>query len=141
MLDLVQGVWTQVYEKRRSYSGRGSFAGWLQQLTKHHCTDVYRAQRAERRGFEKLVAQGGIEEIHNYPPSPEEDLERREAEKRIWDAMDHLPAKEREAITLRLLRQMSPDEVAEEMGIEKASVRSNISRGTKRLMRIIGGEK
>lgn len=141
MKDLVQGVWGIAYEKRRSFRGTGSFAGWLQRLAKNHCTDVYRARKAEQRGLENLVARGGIEEIHRPPVSPDTVLERKEAERMVWDALDTRPEKERDAVVLRLLQRRSPAEVAEEMKIDKASVRSNTSRGIRQLRKMLGGKK
>ena len=137
--DLLQEVWKLVYEKRRSYRGNGTLGGWLFRLATHHCIDTYRKGVSERKGMEKVVARGGINELHSSSRDPERDLDRKEAEKVLWRALDALPRKERQSIVLRLLECRSPLEVATEMGIGKGSVRSNISRGIKRLRGIMGG--
>jgi len=137
--DLIQGVWMLVYEKRRSFRGKGTFAGWLHRIAKNHCTDVYRTRKAERKGMEIFVARGGANDLHGRPRNPGEALEKRDNERALQTALDALPEKEREAIILRFLQCRSPAEVAKVMEIGKASVRSNISRGVKRLRGIIGG--
>ena len=139
--DLRQEVWTLVYQKRRTYRGDGPFSAWLGRLTTRHCIDNYRKKRASRRGLESLVARGGLKGIHSGSPDPGEYLERKTAERNLWEALDALPGKEREAIVLRLLERRSPTEVATQMKIEKASVRSNISRGIRRLKGIMGEEQ
>ncbi|MBT8398437.1 MAG: sigma-70 family RNA polymerase sigma factor [Gemmatimonadetes bacterium] len=137
--DLLQEIWTQVYVKRRSFSGSGAFPAWVQRMATRYCIDVYRKKKATEKGRKKLLATGEVTAIHGRTRNPERDLARREAERTLWEALDALPGKERESIVLRLLEQRSPTEVGEAMGIEQASVRSNISRGIKRLRGIMGG--
>ena len=137
--DLIQECWTLAYEKRHSFRAEGSFAAWLHRLTRNHCTDAYRSRTSRRQGLEKFAAMGAIQDLHRRTPSPAEELERKESERTLWNALDALPEKERDAIILRLIQRRTPGEVAEEMKIEKASVRSNISRGIKRLRGLIGG--
>ena len=92
-------------------------------------------------GIESMAARGGFEGIHPHPPDPSRELGRKEEERALWAALDALPDKEREAIILRLIERRSPTEVAAEMKIEKASVRSNTCRGIKRLRGILKGGK
>lgn len=139
--DLIQEVWILVYEKRKNFTGKGSFSSWLHRLAYNYCTDVARQGRARRGRSEDFFTRGGVHEIHRHPPNPEEELERKEAYRALWAVLAGLPIKEKEAIVLRLFERREPEEVADEMGIEKASVRSNISRGIKRLRGIMGGPK
>jgi len=137
--DLLQEVWALAYKKRRSFRDDGSLGGWLCRLATNHCTDDYRARRAERKGLEGFKAREGLRDLHRRPRDPGEELDQKEAERTLWKALDALPDKEREAIVLRLIEGRPPKEVADEMKIGKASVRSNISRGIRRLRGIIGG--
>jgi RNA polymerase sigma-70 factor (ECF subfamily) len=136
--DLVQEVWTLVFEKRRAFRGGGSFSAWLYRLATRYCIDVYR-KKARERSRKKLLAPWDIKAVYGKPQDPERDLERKEAKRRLWEALDALPEKERECLVLRYLEGRSPAEVAEIMGIEQTSVRSNISRGLRRLRGIMGG--
>lgn len=138
--DLVQEVWILAYQKRRKYHGRGSFGAWVNRLAVNHCIDVYRRRRAETRGLEAFVTRGGVEAIHGIQGRPGQELIKEEAVQALWRAMDSLPEREREAIVLRLIECRSPAEVSREMRIDKASVRSNISRGIRRLRRKMGGK-
>jgi RNA polymerase sigma-70 factor (ECF subfamily) len=139
--DLVQGIFTLAYKHRRSFRGDGPFAAWLHRLSTNHCLSVYRSRKAERLGIESIVAKDGIQKIHPKTRDPEEEFDRKEAERILRESVDALPEKEREAIVLRFLEGRTPTEVAERMKITKASVRSNISRGLKRLRGILKGEK
>jgi len=136
--DLLQEVWTLIYQKRRTHRGEGSFAAWAHRVAKRHCIDVYRKRTSERSGLEWFVRNGGATDIHGKDPTPGEEMDRREAERTIWEALDALPEKQREAIVLRLIEGRSPAQVSHQMKIDKVSVRSNISRGIKRMRSIIG---
>jgi RNA polymerase sigma-70 factor (ECF subfamily) len=136
--DLLQEVWTLIFWKRRSHRGEGSFAAWAHRVAKRHCIDVYRKRASERSGLERLVRKGGVRDFHGRNPTPEQELDRRETERTVWEALDALPEREREAIVLRLIEGRSPAEVSQQMKIDKASVRSNISRGIKRMRGMIG---
>ena len=139
--DLLQEIWIQAYVKRRSFRGDGPFSAWLQRLATRYCIDVYRKKKAREVRRKKFLAVGGTTAIHGKASNPERDLARKEAERMLWEALDGLPEKERTSIVLRLLEQRGPTEVAKAMGIEQASVRSNISRGLKRLRGIMGGSE
>ncbi len=135
--DLLQEVWTLIYQKRQNHRGHGSFAAWAHRVAKRHCIDVYRKRASERSGLERFVQNGGVGDIHGRGRTPGEELDHREAERTVWEALDTLPEKEREAIVLRLIQGRSPGEVSRRMKIDKASVRSNISRGIKRMRGMI----
>jgi RNA polymerase sigma-70 factor (ECF subfamily) len=137
--DLLQGVFTLVYRKRRSYRGDGPFAAWIYRLATNHCVSVHRARKARQRGMETFVARDGAEGLHPKSTDPGKDLERKETKRAVWKALDALPKKERQSIVLRLIEGLSPAEVAEKMKITKTSVRSNTNRGKKRLMKTMGG--
>ncbi len=139
--ELVQGIFALVYEKRRTFRGDGPFAAWLNRVSINHCLSIHRSRKAETTALETLVARGGIRNVHRKTRNPAEELDRREAERALWKALDALPEKEREAIVLRFIEGRTPSECAEEMKITKASVRSNTSRGIKRLRGILKGDK
>jgi len=139
--DLFQEIFTLVYEKRRKFRGDGPFAAWLNRVVINHCVSHYRKKRAEKKGLEELMARGAAEGVHSKPRSPEGEMDREEAVRRVWIGLEALPDKEFEAVVLRLIEGHSPREVSEAMGINKASVRSNISRGLRRLRRILQGDE
>ena len=73
------------------------------------------------------------------PQDSEKETERREFHERLLRAVSSLPERERDAICLRILKDKPPGEVAEIMGTKKATVRSSISRGIRRLRQAMKG--
>jgi len=138
-MDLVQQVWIRAYLKRGQFRGDGPLGAWLCRIARHLCTDVHRARQLQAGKARNFFVEGGIDEVHPPPDRPDEEMERRENEQQLWVMLDALPDKEREAIVLKILEERSPEEVAEQMNIAKASVRSNISRGLARMRGIIKG--
>jgi len=59
--------------------------------------------------------------------------ERLSVDERIADALDALPAHEREAVDLRVLRELPYDDVARTLHIRPAAARLRVSRALRRL--------
>ncbi len=137
--DLFQEIWKHVYVKRESYGGHGSFEGWLHRLATNVCRSDYRTMKVRSEALNRMTQQGQGKDLSWLPLDPLDETERRELHLRLHRALAHLSKREHEAITLRILDGRKPEEVAQIMGIEKATVRSHISRAIKRLREVMEG--
>ncbi|MDA3625590.1 SigE family RNA polymerase sigma factor [Saccharopolyspora sp. WRP15-2] len=61
-----------------------------------------------------------------------------EDQRRVVDALNSLPARQREALVLRYWLDLKESEIAEAMGISKGAVKSHTSRGMQALSRAMG---
>lgn len=122
--DLFQEVWIKVWRRRGTYHG-GSFRTWLLVVARNHCRDRMRRHAVYARFLERVRGLPSPER----PPSPLQRTidEQRRAEVRRLVAM--LPSRQREAILRKLDGDLTSDQIAVEMGIAPASVRSLISKG------------
>ena len=73
------------------------------------------------------------------PSDPLSEAERSELQSKLHRALAHLSERELQAICLRILEGKTPDEVAEIMGVEKSTVRSNIRHGISHLRELMEG--
>jgi len=137
--DLFQDVWIQVFRKRRSFRGEGSFEGWLNRIAHNLCRSDHRTKIARKKTLDSCVEKGAEEGLRWKPPDPGNEMERQELHEGLLRAVSTLPERERVAICLRFLEDKTPGEVAEIMGTEKATVRSSISRGIRRLRKVLRG--
>ena len=131
--DLYQEVWIHAFENRESYAGRGPFPGWLHRVALNVCRKHLRGRRACERALKRMFREGLFEEFSWAPPNPSSRVERAERLSRLHEALAHLTEREREAIDLRFIQNMSYKEIAEAMNIKESTVRALIWRGKKRL--------
>ena len=133
--DLYQETWLKVYAKARSYRATGSFRAWLGRLARNVCISDFRSRKsaAKRRAryTEELAGKGLV----SRTPDPLGDSQRNRLHRTIREAIDELPKRERQALTLRLIEEKSPREVVRIMGVTRATVRSHLRHALLRLRR------
>ena len=135
--DLFQEIWTRVYERRRSYRAEGSFEAWLSRVARNQCVTDYRARRTRRETMEKSRETGAAVELSWQPTDAERKVGQADLRERLLAAIQELPEREMESIRLRFLGDLSTAEVADLMGIDPTTVRSNTCRGLRRLRGLI----
>ena len=74
----------------------------------------------------------------DWRPSPLTNVLQAEDVERVIAAIDVLPPRQREALDMRLLHEMSYSDIAEELGCHEQNVRQAVSRGLHKLARILG---
>ena len=135
--DLYQETWLKVFAAAGSFRGTGSFRGWLARLARSVCVSDYRARRAAAKGLDRYAGETAAFESGARIPDPLARTESEFLQHGIREAIDELPAREREALTLRLIDERSPAEVARLMRVRPATVRSHIRHALGRLRRRI----
>lgn len=74
-------------------------------------------------------------------PSPSAHMAAQELREKVRSALDELPDKDREVLTLRYLEQLSTDEIAEVMGTSKGAVKTRHFRAVRRLQGLLQGAR
>lgn len=135
--DLYQETWMKVFAAAGSFRGTGSFRGWLARLARSVCVSDYRARRAAAKGLGRYADETAAFESGVRIPDPLARTENEFLKHAIREAIDELPTREREALTLRLIDERGPAEVARLMRVRPATVRSHIRHALGRLRRRI----
>ena len=100
-------------------------------IAKHCCMDMVRKR--------KRATVVSIDSV-NTPPgslvgsSPHEELEAMEIRRAMTEAIDHLKPSERRLFELRQISGSSLDEIAEQTGIAKPSIKSMLSTARKKVL-------
>ncbi len=99
-------------------------------IAKHCCMDMVR-----KRKRSTVVS---IDSMNNPPgslagSSPHEELEAKEIRKAMTEAVEHLKPSERRLFELRQIEGSSLDEIAEQTGIAKPSIKSMLSAARKKV--------
>jgi RNA polymerase sigma-70 factor (ECF subfamily) len=127
--DLVQEVLLAIHAKRGTFDQRQPLTAWVYAIARFKLVDSLR--RSKRRGISVPVddADGlfGAEPDHGAG----HDVER---------LLDHLPEKQREAIRMVKLEELSVSEAAKKGQMSESDVKVSVHRGLKKLTKIVKDE-
>jgi RNA polymerase sigma-70 factor (ECF subfamily) len=131
--DLTAETFAQAYTKRHQFRGgsREAAVGWLYGIARHQISHFVRRHRAEARALERLgiqplVADDALARLEELAATS--DLRRRTAAH-----MAGLSAEQQEALRLRVLDELSYEQMADRLGIDQRAVRARVSRGIRTL--------
>ena len=125
--DLTAETFAQAWLSRGRFrdEAAGSAGPWLFAIARHVLLASVRRQRLERSACERL---GVFERLDREPSHVEPDA--------AWlDALDELPAGQREAIQLRVIDDLDYGGVADVLGTTPQAARVRVSRGLAALRR------
>jgi RNA polymerase sigma factor (sigma-70 family) len=119
---------------------RGTLAAWLKVILVSRCRDL---QRRRRWGW--LSLQSLLESGHDVPDEqtahhPEEWLEQSSAQQAVWQALQRLPGKSREALILRYYGELPFDDLAHALGCPVNTAKSRVVYGLSRLAELLDHE-
>ena len=137
--DLAQEAFLKVWRGLRFYKFESSFSTWLYRLTGNVCIDFIRKKK--RKSAVSLTApdaEEGIElEISDTDPGPEEQLLHREDHRAIAEAMAQLEEDDRMILTLRVVEELSYEQIGQIMDLKEGTVKSRLARARTKLRKIL----
>lgn len=136
--DLTQEVFLRVFKTLKSFrAGEGSFAVWLNRLTRNLLIDHYRRNRNERQtdSIEDQLTQ--IEETTAVTSRTDSMLAGREAGEMIQAALQRLSPELRETVILRDVEELEYREIAQVLNVPEGTVKSRLNRGRAELARVL----
>lgn len=138
--DLAQEAFVKAWRGLQFYKYESAFSTWLYRLTTNVCIDFLRKQK--RRPTVSLTVQQEDEEtveleIEDGQPQPEAQILHREVKTEIARAMDQLEDEFRMILTLRVIDDLSYEEIAAIMDLKIGTVKSRLARARLKLKRIL----
>ncbi len=131
--DAVQEVFTRVQDHLDGFRGEAKLTTWLFRITRNV---VLRQRRRDRfRAFLRGPAEDAARELPAPGLSPEGNAEQRQARERIARALEGLTERQRTAIVLFELEDLSGEEVAERMGVSVGNLWVLLHRARAALLR------
>lgn len=130
--DLSQDIFARIWLKREKLAEVEQFDGYLFITARNLIFDHLR----------KKVFSGGYDDyfqeyFRDAALSPDQKLEFKEFEKSVQQAIEELPAQQQAAFRLSRFQGLSHEEIARQMGISKATVKSYIVRSIVTLRKIL----
>ncbi len=140
--ELVQDSFVRAYRSLGDFRGDARFGTWFYRIVYNVCmTKVMR-----RRGGEVAVVTGGEDEIARGVASPEEEtdslkrLQDEELQRFVGHAIELLPEKQRIAISLYYVQELTYEEIAKVTEQPVGSVKTHLFRGREALRRSVSQE-
>lgn len=135
--ELTAETFAQAFASRHRYRNAGApGAAWLFGIAKHQLSRYFRKGKVEYAARDKLGMQELQVSADDYERI-EELIDFERVGRAIAHAMSALPEEQREALTLRVIEGRPYQEVAETMACSEQAARARVSRGLRKLSKLI----
>ncbi len=132
--DCTQDVFIKIHKKLDTFKEESSHKTWIYKITTNTCLDKIKATKRRRKLYELGSFLGLKYEPITYE-HPGVELEQKEAVNRIMTIINDLPEKQRTAIILKRLENLSQKEIADIMNCSTKAVESLVSRAKNTIKR------
>ena len=109
-------------------------------VAKNCCVSMYRRQKPQANVKCSMINAEGVESFQRErsgnvqcDASPQEELEAKDTERMLEEALDLLKPRERQLFEMRQLEGLSVDEISSETGIPKLSITAMVSAARKKV--------
>ena len=122
--DVVQDVWLAVHQQLHRLRDVGAFETWLFRIARNRAMEALRVRR-----------QRSIDDVAEPPAHDHEPQFTPEDAAKVHAALANLKLEHRDVLTLRFLRDMSYEQIAQITGADLGTVKSRIYYGKQALRR------
>jgi len=133
--DATSEVFLKLQRLIESYDGSIPFPKWLLHVAGNQCIDVLRRRKRGQQLFVEVEDGAAVIEAASPEPSPLGAVITAEERAQVRDAMAHLPENYRVPLVLRYYSELSYDEIAQQLGLEKNYVAALLFRAKQELRR------
>ncbi len=130
--DVTSEVFLKLQRSIESYDGSIPFPRWLLRVTGNQCIDVLRRRQRGRQVIEDGAA---VIEAASSEPSPLGAVISTEERAQVRDTIARLPESYRLPLVLRYYSELSYDEIAQQLGLQRNYVAALIFRAKQELRR------
>ena len=134
--DIEQEVYIKVWRKSDSYEERGKITGWIGTIAKNFSKDYLKS--SEKKLQDNLESdENKIINIRDRADNPESALIRKERQKKIISAINHLKPKFKEVILMYEIYGLSYEDIARTIECPVGTVKSRIYNAKKELAEVL----
>jgi RNA polymerase sigma-70 factor, ECF subfamily len=147
--DVLQLAHTKAFRAIKTFRplDADAFHSWLTQIADNALADECRRLGRRKRGGcmqpahrpeDTSAAEGLLSWLEGHDSTPSRTVARQEAIKALHVAIAALPDRQREAVTLVCIQQLSAKEAAQKLRITESAVRSLVDRAREKLRQELG---
>ena len=139
-MDLSQETFLRAWRCLDQYQFASAFSTWLYRLCSNICIDFLRRRRRQQTVPLTFEDADGEEQTYAVPdaqPLPEEQVELKLTREILQAAMAQLLPEHRAVLQLRVVNEMSYEQIADVLDIQIGTVKSRLSRARNQLKKIL----
>ena len=139
-MDLSQETFLRAWRCLDQYQFASAFSTWLSRLCSNICIDFLRRRRRQQTVPLTFEDADGEEQTYAVPdaqPLPEEQVELKLTRETLAAAMAQLLPEHRAVLQLRVVNEMSYEQIADVLDIQIGTVKSRLSRARNQLKKIL----
>ena len=139
-MDLSQETFLRAWRCLDQYQFASAFSTWLYRLCSNICIDFLRRRRRQQTVPLTFEDADGEEQTYAVPdvqPLPEEQVELKLTRETLAAAMAQLFPEHRAVLQLRVVNEMSYEQIADVLDIQIGTVKSRLSRARNQLKKIL----
>jgi RNA polymerase sigma-70 factor, ECF subfamily len=133
--DATSEVFLKLERSIDTYDGSIPFLRWLLRVAGHQCIDLLRRQRRRRRLIVEVEDEATVSAAPSAEPSPLGAVLSKEERAQVRYAVERLPENYRLPLVLRYYSELSYDEIARQLDLERNHVAALIFRAKQELRR------
>ena len=139
--DATSEIFLKLQHSIESYDSSMPFPRWLLRVAGNQCIDILRRRKRRRQLFVEVEDEATVLEAPGSGPSPLGAAISAEERVRVRDAIARLPENYRVPLVLRYYSELSYDEIAQQLGLQKSYVAALIFRGKQALRQKLAKDK
>ena len=139
-MDLSQETFLRAWRCLDQYQFASAFSTWLYRLCSNICIDFLRRRRRQQTvplTFEDADSEEQTYAVPDAQPLPEEQVELKLTRETLAAAMAQLLPEHRAVLQLRVVNEMSYEQIADVLDIQIGTVKSRLSRARNQLKKIL----
>lgn len=131
-MELYQDCWLHLMKRLDKCTKPDSVVGWAVVVSVNHCKSLLR-RRGRSKNAPVFVAVEDAGDVADAGSDPARDLERSVVRRAVSAALERLPERQREAVTLTLMEGCSNAEAAATMNVSRRTISSLVSAAVRKL--------
>lgn len=135
--DATQESLIKAFRYLKSFNKNSKFSTWLYRIVINTCKDELRKNKKDQNNYSLNNDENYIDAIEDESYEPLKNAENSELGKNLHTAIEQLEVTYKDVIILCDMKDYSYQEISEVLEIPIGTVRSRISRGRKKLRKII----
>ncbi len=140
--DLLQELFLRLVKSIGRYDHKNRFEPWLYRVAVNLVTDRLRRSARQGRTFRQVNSQAShsgdpLDRLIDASPGPGELVARTQQNDRLQEALDRLPAQQREVLLLRYFSELSFKQIAEILGCPTGTVLARAHRALRKLRELL----